>query len=182
MKVPPTPRDLLASTTSFAISHLRFCLLLCQIAVAGSSISPYEPTMITVGWHCYAGGTVMNSLTPIRSSSGEPSIRRAGGIVEELLASMQSLPSPNLGLLLIGFLQSFGREIDFSHVRLVLKGRNGSSGGLFWPDKASRPLALCIDDPLRPGANIGAGSFNMFHVQVRPAVVPIFFTPLWHAV
>lgn len=51
------------------------------------------------------------------------------------------------------------------------QGRNGSSGGLFWPDKASRPLALCIDDPLRPGANIGAGSFNMFHVQVRPAVV-----------
>ncbi|CAK9272135.1 unnamed protein product [Sphagnum jensenii] len=84
----------------------------------------------------------------------------------ELLASMQSLPSPNLGLLLIGFLQSFGREIDFSHVRLVLKGRNGSSGGLFWPDKSSRPLALCIDDPLRPGANIGAGSFNMFHVQL----------------
>ncbi len=110
-----------ASTTSFAISHLGFCLLLCQIAVAGSSISPYEPTMITVGWHCCTGGTVTNSLTPIRSSSGEPSIRRAGGIVEELLASMESLPSPNLGLLLIGFLQSFGREIDFSHVRLVLK-------------------------------------------------------------
>jgi hypothetical protein len=77
--------------------------------------------MITVGWHCCTGGTGTNSLTPIRSSSGEPSIRRAGGIVEELLASMQSLPSPNLGLLLIGFLQSFGREIDFSHVRLVLK-------------------------------------------------------------
>jgi hypothetical protein len=41
--------------------------------------------------------------------------------VEELLISMQSVPPPNLGLLLIGFLQSFGREIDFSHVRLVLK-------------------------------------------------------------
>ncbi len=48
-----------------------------------------------------------------------------------------------------------------------LQGRNGTSGGLFWADKVSRPMTLCIDDPLRPGANIGAGSFNMFHVQVR---------------
>lgn len=86
--------------------------------------------------------------------------------MEELLISMQSVPPPNLGLLLIGFLQTFGREIDFSHVRLVLKGRNGTSGGLFWADKVSRPMTLCIDDPLRPGANIGAGSFNMFQVQV----------------
>jgi hypothetical protein len=70
-----------------------------------------------------AGGTpiTINSSTPVLSSSGEPAIRRAGGIVEELLISMQSVPPPNLGLLLIGFLQSFGREIDFSHVRLVLK-------------------------------------------------------------
>ncbi|KAH9550323.1 hypothetical protein CY35_10G065600 [Sphagnum magellanicum] len=114
------------------------------------------------------GGTpiTINLSTPVLSSSGEPAIRRAGGIVEELLISMQSVPPPNLGLLLIGFLQSFGREIDFSHVRLVLKGRNGTGGGLFWADKVSRPMALCIDDPLRPGANIGAGSFNMFHVQV----------------
>ncbi|KAH8950107.1 hypothetical protein BDL97_10G066900 [Sphagnum fallax] len=114
------------------------------------------------------GGTpiTINSSTPVLSSSGEPAIRRAGGIVEELLISMQSVPPPNLGLLLIGFLQSFGREIDFSHVRLVLKGRNGTGGGLFWADKVSRPMTLCIDDPLRPGANIGAGSFNIFHVQV----------------
>ncbi|CAK9859660.1 unnamed protein product [Sphagnum jensenii] len=114
------------------------------------------------------GGTpiTINSSTPVLSSSGEPAIRRAGGIVEELLISMQSVPPPNLGLLLIGFLQSFGREIDFSHVRLVLKGRNGTGGGLFWADKVSQPMTLCIDDPLRPGANIGAGSFNIFHVQV----------------
>ncbi len=43
----------------------------------------------------------------------------------------------------------------------------GGSGGLFYLDKASGPVALTIDDPLRPGANIGAGSFNMHRVQVR---------------
>lgn len=42
----------------------------------------------------------------------------------------------------------------------------GGSGGLFYHDKASGPVALTIDDPLRPGANIGAGSFNMHRVQV----------------
>lgn len=54
-------------------------------------------------------------------STGELLLRRAGGMVEELLASMQSVSSPNLGTLLIGFLHVFGQEIDFSRVRLVLK-------------------------------------------------------------
>jgi hypothetical protein len=44
---------------------------------------------------------------------------------------------------------------------------NGGSVGLFYHDKASGPVALTIDDPLRPGANIGAGSFNMHRVQVH---------------
>ena len=52
-------------------------------------------------------------------------------------------------------------------VVVVLVGQGvGGSGGLFYHDKASGPVALTIDDPLRPGANIGAGSFNMHRVQV----------------
>lgn len=43
----------------------------------------------------------------------------------------------------------------------------GGSGGLFYHDKALAPVALTIDDPLRPGANIGAGSFKMHLVRVR---------------
>lgn len=42
---------------------------------------------------------------------------------------------------------------------------------MFLHDKITRPVALTIDDPLRPGANIGAGSFNMFHVQVCTKLV-----------
>lgn len=100
-----------------------------------------------------------------------------GGIIEQLLASMHYVASPNLGTLLIGFLQIFGWAIDFTQVRLVTKG-NGGSGGLFYHDKTSSPAPLTIDDPLRPGANIGAGSFNMhqvqgamqemFHILIRP--------------
>ncbi|KAG6541734.1 hypothetical protein Mapa_016746 [Marchantia paleacea] len=98
-------------------------------------------------------------------STGELLLRRAGGMVEELLASMQSVSSPNLGTLLIGFLHVFGQEIDFSRVRLVLKGKNGNPGGLFCHDKMARTLPLWIDDPLRPDAIIGAGSFNIWQVQ-----------------
>lgn len=50
-------------------------------------------------------------------------------------------------------------------VIFLLQG-NGGSGGLFYHDKTSSPAPLTIDDPLRPGANIGAGSFNMHQVQV----------------
>lgn len=44
-----------------------------------------------------------------------------GGIVEQLLGSMHSVASPNLGILLIGFLHVFGWAIDFTQVRLVTK-------------------------------------------------------------
>lgn len=45
-----------------------------------------------------------------------------------------------------------------------LKGIDGSPGGFLKRD--DRHVALWIDDPLRPGVNIGAGSFGMVHVQV----------------
>lgn len=53
-----------------------------------------------------------------------------GGIVEQLLASMHSVASPNLGILLIGFLYVFGWAIDFTQVRLVTKVRSCSASPL----------------------------------------------------
>eukprot|EP00897_Mesotaenium_endlicherianum_P004874 jgi/Mesen1/4414/ME000225S03403 len=88
-------------------------------------------------------------------------LRRGGAILEELPGSMRSVPPPNLGILLAGFLHMFGQDLDFS------RGKNGLVGGVFWHDPSTRPVALWIDDPLRPGYNVGAGSFAMWHVQVR---------------
>lgn len=53
-----------------------------------------------------------------------------GGIVEQLLASMHSVASPNLGILLIGFLYVFGWAIDFTQVRLVTKVHSCSASPL----------------------------------------------------
>ena len=48
---------------------------------------------------------------------------------------------------------------------VFLKGVNGNPGGIF--KRKDRHCALWIDDPLRPGVNVGAGSFRMVHVQVK---------------
>lgn len=40
-------------------------------------------------------------------------------------------------------------------------------GGVFLRAPTMPHSALWIDDPLRPGMNIGAGSYNMWRVQVR---------------
>ncbi|KAG0616586.1 hypothetical protein M758_5G126500 [Ceratodon purpureus] len=108
--------------------------------------------------------TAGHASLPVDASKAGGCNQWTGGIVEQLMASMHSVASPNLGTLLIGFLHIFGWAIDFTQVRLVTKG-NGGNGGLFYHDKTSGPVALTIDDPLRPGANIGAGSFNMHRVQ-----------------
>lgn len=44
--------------------------------------------------------------------------------MEQLLTSMHTVSSPNLGTLLIGFLYVFGWAIDFTQVRLVTKVRS----------------------------------------------------------
>lgn len=106
------------------------------------------------------------SSSPKRTVLGKSRFGLEGkGIVEELPDSIKSVPTPSFGILLVGFLQAFGHEIDFSRVRLVLKSDNGLQDGVFWHDPSQRPTALWIDDPLRPGANIGAGSFAIWHVQ-----------------
>ena len=53
---------------------------------------------------------------------------------------------------------------------IILKGIDGSLGGIY---KREDPhIALWIDDPLRPGVNIGAGSYGMVHVQVH--LIPFY--------
>lgn len=95
-------------------------------------------------------------------SMGEFYVRRAAGTVERVLSFWNQNGSIQLGALLIGFLYSFGYR-DLSSDKIVLKGTDGSAGGFFKRD--DKHVALWIDDPLRPGINIGAGSFCMVHVQ-----------------
>ena len=47
-----------------------------------------------------------------------------------------------------------------------LQGTANLPGGVFLRDITMAQAALWIDDPLRFGMNIGAGSFAMWHVQV----------------
>lgn len=72
------------------------------------------------GWPAGANGGGHVSLAVDASKSGGCN-QWTGGIVEQLLGSMHSVASPNLGTLLIGFLHVFGWAIDFTQVRLVTK-------------------------------------------------------------
>ena len=47
-----------------------------------------------------------------------------------------------------------------------LKGLDGHPGGKC--RRRNRHIPMWIDDPLRPGVNVGAGSFGVCHVQVNP--------------
>ena len=51
-----------------------------------------------------------------------------GVAVDDLSAPAKTVPSPNLGVLLLGFLQMFGQEIDLARVRLMLKVSHGMRG------------------------------------------------------
>eukprot|EP00249_Psilotum_nudum_P030610 c43397_g1_i1 orf=1-1077(+) len=115
--------------------------------------------------------TASSSSSALSSDScvktkGEFLVKRATDVVDKVLLSWHSCGSPFLGVLLLGFLQTFGFELDLSTVKIVLKGAGGSPGGIFERDGNTRHLALWIDDPLRPGINVGAGSYAMGHVQV----------------
>ncbi|MCO5557022.1 hypothetical protein L7F22_010577 [Adiantum nelumboides] len=96
-------------------------------------------------------------------SLGERYVRRAADAVERVVSFWDQDGSLHLGVFLLGFLQTFGFVLDLSREKIVLKGIDGSPGGFFKRD--DRHVALWIDDPLRPGVNIGAGSFGMVHVQ-----------------
>eukprot|EP00250_Pteridium_aquilinum_P012734 c20909_g2_i1 orf=1045-3201(+) len=108
------------------------------------------------------GATTYSASECGSHSLGEFYVRRAAGTIQRVL-SLWGQSRLQLGALLLGFLQTFGCEWDLSCEKIVLKGADGSPGGFFSRD--DRHVALWIDDPLRPGVNIGAGSFGMVHVQ-----------------
>ncbi|MCO5562331.1 hypothetical protein L7F22_015957 [Adiantum nelumboides] len=96
-------------------------------------------------------------------SLGEHFVRKAACVIEKVLALWEAGGVAYLGTLLLGFLRTFGFEHDLAREKIVLKGIDGSPGGIFKRD--NRHIALWIDDPLRPGVNIAAGSFGMCQVQ-----------------
>ncbi|KAH7331649.1 hypothetical protein KP509_20G045600 [Ceratopteris richardii] len=96
-------------------------------------------------------------------SSSELYVKQAADIIQSVLSFWDKERSCILGVLLLDFLQMFGFERDLSCEKLVLKGMDGSPGGIF--KREDRHVALWIDDPLRRGVNIGGGSFGMVHVQ-----------------
>lgn len=96
-------------------------------------------------------------------SLGEHYVRKAARVIEKVLALWESGGVAYLGTLLLGFLRTFGFEHDLAREKIVLKGFDGSPGGIYKRD--NRHIALWIDDPLRPGVNIAAGSFGMCQVQ-----------------
>lgn len=96
-------------------------------------------------------------------SLGEYYVRKAASVIEKVLALWDAGGVAYLGTLLLGFLRTFGFERDLAREKIVLKGIDGSPGGIFKRD--NKHIALWIDDPLRPGVNIAAGSFGMCQVQ-----------------
>eukprot|EP00850_Spirogloea_muscicola_P019884 SM000201S05940 [mRNA] locus=s201:106313:116892:- [translate_table: standard] len=143
-----------------------------------------EPPSSTADHH--GEGTSGSSSSRDGSASAGTTAWLRAGFAADMRDDLQSIPSPNVGVLLLSFLHIFGGELDFSQLRLVLKVSTCQTpaaglhrralapagpqsqrdpGGLFLADPQARPAALWIDNPLRPGSNIGAGSFAMWHVQ-----------------
>lgn len=77
-------------------------------------------------------------------------------------------PTANLGVLLIEFLELYGRH--FNYLKTALRIRNGGS---YVPkdeiqahmSDGYRPSLLCIEDPLNPQNDIGRSSYGALHVK-----------------
>lgn len=77
-------------------------------------------------------------------------------------------PTANLGVLLIEFLELYGRH--FNYLKTALRIRNGGS---YVPkdeiqihmSDGYRPSLLCIEDPLNPTNDIGRSSYGALHVK-----------------
>lgn len=74
----------------------------------------------------------------------------------------------NLGILLIEFLELYGR--DFNYLRTGIRVKNG--GAYLAKEEmvksmtnGNRPSILCIEDPLQPGNDVGRSSYGVLHVK-----------------
>lgn len=74
----------------------------------------------------------------------------------------------NLGVLLMEFLEFFGRKFNYMKTGISIK-----NGGRYIPKEelqremvdGHRPSLLCIEDPLTPGNDIGRSSYGALHVK-----------------
>jgi non-canonical poly(A) RNA polymerase PAPD5/7 len=76
-----------------------------------------------------------------------------------------SYANANLGVLLLEFLELYGRKFNYMKTGISIK-----NGGRYIPKEelqremvdGHRPSLLCIEDPLTPGNDIGRSSYGEF--------------------
>jgi len=91
----------------------------------------------------------------------------------QLHPRMSSYNNSNLGVLLIEFLELYGRKFNYMKTGISIK-----NGGRYIPKEelqkemvdGHRPSLLCIEDPLTPGNDIGRSSYGEL----------LYFFPVWN--
>lgn len=66
----------------------------------------------------------------------------------------------NLGVLLLEFFELYGLSYNYSQIGLSIR-----HGGSYGRQLLSARPALCIDDPLQPGNNVGRGSYGIVAIK-----------------
>jgi DNA polymerase sigma len=71
-----------------------------------------------------------------------------------------------IGILLISFLELYGRSLNYEHVAITVRnqGRYFPKSERDWAD-AKRPFLLSIENPLDVTHDVGANSWNIFRVR-----------------
>ncbi|PWZ03168.1 hypothetical protein BCV70DRAFT_197406 [Testicularia cyperi] len=75
-------------------------------------------------------------------------------------------PARNLGVLLLEFLELYGKNFGYDNCGISIRGRGGyfSKARRGWKD-LRRPFMLCIEDPHDPANDISKGSFGIINVR-----------------
>ncbi len=75
-------------------------------------------------------------------------------------------PGRSLGVLLLEFLELYGKNFGYDNCGISIRGRGGyfSKARRGWKDER-RPFMLCIEDPHDPSNDISKGSFGIINVR-----------------
>lgn len=75
-------------------------------------------------------------------------------------------PARSLGVLLLEFLELYGKNFGYDNCGISIRGRGGyfSKARRGWKDER-RPFMLCIEDPHDPSNDISKGSFGIINVR-----------------
>lgn len=75
-------------------------------------------------------------------------------------------PNRSLGVLLLEFLELYGKNFGYDNCGISIRGRGGyfSKARRGWKDER-RPFMLCIEDPHDPSNDISKGSFGIINVR-----------------